>query len=110
MRHQDISNIPKLSKNAKKKIESILFEVNLLLIVEQSNETCQKVISIVEYMPDYEKQIIQERYLNVEAVYTTDQAVYESIGISSPTYSKCRQAAFVKIARAIGMYEEIINL
>jgi len=98
LRHKEISTVSRISKNAKKKIESILFEVNLLLIVEQPNETCQKVLSIVECMPDLEKQIIQERYLDVEAAYTTDQTVYESIGISSPTYSKCRQAAFVKIA------------
>ncbi|MNP72479.1 hypothetical protein D3C76_1690420 [compost metagenome] len=100
-----MTNIPRLSKNAKRKIESILFEVNLLMIVEQPNETCQKVISIVECMPDFEKRIIQERYLDVEAAYTTDQAVYESIGISSPTYSKCRQAAFVKIALGLELVD-----
>lgn len=106
MRHKkDISNDARLSKNAQKKIESILSEVHLLILVEQPNETCQKVVSIVDCLPDIEKRIIQEKYLNKEAEYRTHQFVYESMDISEKSYRKSRQAAFVKIALGLELVD-----
>ena len=80
-------------------------EVHLLILVEQLNETCKKVISIVNCLPDIEKQIIQEKYLDVEAAYTTHKDVYKAMGISAPLYNKYREAAFMKIALGLGIHD-----
>lgn len=102
---------PELSKNQKKFVADVingLFEKYRLFkyltsdnICEDENrgewETfCKEIESVVERLPDEEREIICSRYMVDD--YVKDQEVYKELDISHVLYAKRREKAFGKIA------------
>lgn len=58
-----------------------------------------KVESIVDLLPEKEKEIIQERYMKDD--YAFDKDVYEKLKISNKTYDKRKFIALKKISSLI---------
>jgi hypothetical protein len=68
--------------------------------IEEIQAYCMRIEKAVAKLPEVEKQLITERYLNIEGDYITDQQVYTDIlnpPISERTYGKYRDRAVEKL-------------
>lgn len=69
--------------------------------LEQILTHCRRIEQSVEELPEIERQLISERYLNPESDYITDQQIYSQVinpPISERTYTKYRERAMLKLA------------
>lgn len=94
--------MPSLDKKAEKKVVSLLSEVNLALFLERSNDQVNRVLELVEKMPALEREIINRKYINIEADYTRHYEIYQSMCISEGLYTRIRRRALQKIAAEFG--------
>lgn len=130
-----MKTIESLSKEEKKKIREaveeeleryrfyksfILFESesdgsSTIYTPEQKAEIasfCKRIEQAVNSLPEKEKFLITEKYLNQECEYITDMDMYNNRfnpPISPPLYSEYRERAMFKIAFLIGGIELLIK-
>ncbi|WP_342439972.1 hypothetical protein NSS79_15190 [Paenibacillus sp. FSL L8-0436] len=92
-----------LDKVIEKDVVQYLSQIRLLLFLEKSEIKTGKVMSVVEKMPSFEREIIIRKYLAREAEYTSHQTIYKELGISTGTYKKYRMRGLTKLAAELGI-------
>jgi ArpU family phage transcriptional regulator len=69
--------------------------------VHQRKIFVQAVEQAVGKLPQEEKKLVTERYMNNESLYLRDHDVIQSMEISRTSYVKIRQRAFEKLAMTL---------
>lgn len=95
--------MPVLDKNAEKRVISFLRDINMLLFLERSTDRVNRVLKLVEKMPELERDIINRKYIEPEAGYTWHYEIYRELGISEAHYTQTRRGALLKIAAEFGL-------
>ena len=95
--------MPVLDKNTEKRVISFLRDINMLLFLERSTDRVNRVLKLVEKMPELERDIINRKYIEPEAGYTWHYEIYRELGISETHYTQTRRRALLKIAVEFGL-------
>ncbi|WP_238652343.1 hypothetical protein [Paenibacillus piscarius] len=92
-----------LSKEVEKEVIRHLNQIRLLLFLEKEDTKARLIVSVVNKMPDLEKDIITRKYLHRDSEYTRHQMIYKDMEISHGLYGKVRLRGLFKIALVLGL-------
>lgn len=96
-----------LSKEIEKEVIQRLKQIRLLLFLEKGETETRAIVSIVNKMPDMEKDIITRKYLHRDSEYTRHQMIYMDMDISRGLYGKVRLRGLFKIALVLGLVKTV---